>query len=172
MTRIIVAAGLCSAIRPKLLTALPPERYPNIKITAWGEGHWHIPCPDSQVFPDADIWVKKHIAHVDVRGDESFAKWVEYVICRLMSAQPGTMHLMSSPLEPRNAKWAAKWDTLPAPGDWKQAGCKNKPPKQDGKTAQSQPRPKRRASRQPASKIFSLAGILRVRRPKRQGGVR
>jgi hypothetical protein len=123
------------------------------------------------VFPDADIWVKKHIAHVDVRGDESFAKWVEYVICRLMSAQPGTMMLMSTPLEPRNAKWASKWDTLPAPGEWRQAGCKHKPPKPAGKAqAQAQPQTKRKTTkRQPTRNGISLAGILQVRRPKRQG---
>mgnify|MGYP000852514489 CR=1 FL=1 len=175
MTRIIVAAGLCSAIRPKLLTALPPERYPNIKITAWGEGHWHIPCPDSQVFPDADPWVKRHIAHIDVTGAPSFAAWVEYVACRAINAdngRTGTMYLMSRPLNPDNLKWAAKWNTLPAPGEWKQAGCKHKPPKQDGKAAQAQPRTKRQttkrqSSRQPARNGFSLAGILQVRRPKR-----
>lgn len=129
MTTIIVAAGLCSAIRPKLLTALPPAKYPNIKITAWGEGHWHQNCPDSKVFPDADAWVKKHVAHVDVCGSESFVKWVEYVVCRVIAAEPsGNMHLMSRPLEPRNVKWAARWDSLP--GGWTQNGCKHKPPKQ------------------------------------------
>ena len=174
MTTIIVAAGLCSAIRPKLLTALPPEKYPNVKITAWGEGHWYIPCPDSQVFPDADIWVKKHIAHVEVKGDITFARWVEYVVCRLMAADPiGNMYLMSIPLESRNTKWAAKWDSLPDPGEWRQAGCKHKLPQQN-KQAQAQPRPerkttKRQASRQPARKEFSLAGIFQIRRPKRQG---
>lgn len=172
MTRIIIAAGLCSAIRPKLLTALPPERYPNIKITAWGEGHWHIPCPDSQVFPDDDPWVKRHIAHIDVTGAPSFAAWVEYVACRAINAdngKTGTMYLMSRPLNPDNLKWAAKWDTLPQPGEWKQAGCKHKPPKPAGK-AQAQPRTKRKTTkRQPARNSFSLAGIMQVRRPKRQG---
>lgn len=170
MTTIIVAAGLCSAIRPKLLTALPPEQYPNVRITAWGEGHWYKPCTDMTVFPDADIWVKKHIAHVEVKGNVTFAKWVEYVICRLIAAEGGTMHIMSIPLEPRNSKWAAKWDTLPPPGEWKQAGCKHKIPKPDGKTsAQAPPRPKRQPSRQPTRKGFSLAGIFQIRRPKRQG---
>lgn len=145
MTTIIVAAGLCSAIRPKLLTAFPPERYPNVRITAWGEGHWHIPCPDSQVFPDADAWVKRHIAHIDVTGAPSFAKWVEYVACRAMSAdngKTGTMVLVSKPLDARNEQWAAKWNTLPAPGEWRQAGCKHTPPQQQGK-----PQPAKRTTR-------------------------
>ena len=145
MTTIIVAAGLCSAIRPKLLTAFPPERYPNVRITAWGEGHWHIPCPDGQVFPDSDIWVKRHIAHIDVTGDASFAKWAEYVACRLIAADGGNMRLMSPPLEQRNATWAAKWDTLPEPGEWRQTGCKHKPPKQG--TAKQQPAKRTRPAR-------------------------
>lgn len=168
VTTIIVAAGLCSAIRPKLLTAFPPERYPNIKITAWGEGHWHIPCPDSQVFPDADIWVKRHVAHVEVRGDVSFAKWTEYVVCRLIAADGGTMRLMSPPLEPRNQKWAAKWNTLPEPGEWRQAGCKHKPPKQP---QQAKPPAKRRpAARKPAAQknAGGLSGLFDGLRRKPQ----
>jgi hypothetical protein len=153
VTTIVVAAGLCSAIRPKLLTAFPPARYPNVRITAWGEGHWHVPCPDSQVFPDADIWVKKHVAHIDVDGDLSFAKWAEYVVCRLIAAENRTqtagkggawLYLMSKPLEPRNQKWAAKWDTLPAPGEWRQAGCKHTPPQTQAKPPARRQRPARR----------------------------
>lgn len=168
MTTIIVAAGLCSAIRPKLLTAFPPERYPSITITAWGEGHWHIPCRDSQVFPDADIWVKRHIAHIDVRGDASFVKWAEYVICRLIAVDGGTMHLMSPPLEPRNAKWAARWDTLPEPGEWRQAGCKHKPPKQ-AKQAPAKRRTAARKTTKPATSglLSGLFDGLR-RKPRRQ----
>lgn len=169
MTTIIVAAGLCSAIRPKLLTAFPPERYPNIKITAWGEGHWHIPCPDSQVFPDADIWVKRHVAHIEVPGAPSFAAWAEYVVCRLIAAEGGTMRLMSQPLEQRNATWAAKWNTLPEPGEWRQKGCKHQPPQTKGakgkqvKTAQATPT--RRKTRKPAAqKGGMLAGALVIRR--------
>ncbi len=156
MTTIVVAAGLCSAIRPKLLTALPPEQYPSVRITAWGEGHWHIPCPDMTVFPDSDIWVKRHIARIEVNGDITFAKWCEYVICRLIateagkekSQQTGYLYLMSKPLEPRNERWAAKWDTLPAPGDWKQGGCKNVIPKQKG--AKQAPPAKAKKAAKPA----------------------
>jgi len=168
---IIVAAGLCSAIRPKLLTALPPERYPNIKITAWGEGHWHIPCPDSQVFPDADPWVKRHIAHIDVTGAPSFAAWVEYVACRAINAdngKTGTMYLMSRPLNPDNLKWAAKWDTLPSQGEWRQTGCKHKPPKQ---LQQAKPPAKRRpAARKPAvqKNADGLSGLFDGLRRKPQ----
>ena len=167
MTTIIVAAGLCSAIRPKLLTAFPPERYPSIAITAWGEGHWHIPCPDSQVFPDADVWVKRHIAHIDVNGDESFAKWAEYVVCRLIATDGGTMRLMSRPLEPRNQKWAARWNTLPTAGEWRQAGCKHKPPQQ----AQQTPAKRRTVARKPTTQHGGLlSGLLDGlrRKPRRQ----
>lgn len=133
---IILATGLCSAVRHKLLTAFPPERYPSVRITAWGEGHWHIPCPDSTPFPDDDIWVKRHFAQIDVTGAPSFAKWVEYVACRAITMdneRGGTMALLSTPLDARNIKWAAKWDSLPDPGEWVQFGCKHTPPTQQGK---------------------------------------
>lgn len=167
---IIVAAGLCSAIRPKLLTALPPERYPNVRITAWGEGHWHIPCPDKTPFPDADIWVKKHIAQIDVEGDLSFAKWVEYVVCRLMAAENphhaagnggAQLYLMSTPLDARNIKWAAKWDSLPDPGEWVQFGCKHTPPTQQGK--QQSPVTRQRPARRRTN--------ARQRRQQQDGGI-
>jgi hypothetical protein len=136
MTTIVVAAGLCSAIRPKLLTALPPKRHPSVQITAWGEGHWHIPCPDGTPFPDSDPWVKKHIANIDVNGDLTYVKLIEYIVCRLIEMenkkpaeqQTGYLYLMSTPLEPRNQKWAAKWDSLPDPGEWRQPGCNHKIP--------------------------------------------
>lgn len=166
MTTIIVAAGLCSAIRPKLLTAFPEKRYPNVRITAWGEGHWHIPCPDSQVFPDDDIWVKRHIAHIDVQGAPSFAAWVEYVACRAITAdngKTGTMYLMSPPLNPDNLKWAAKWDTLPEPGEWRQAGCKHKPPKQQQAQKQTTASAKRKARKPAVPKGGMLAGALVLR---------
>ncbi len=170
MTTIIVAAGLCSAIRPKLLTAFPPKRYPSVKITAHGEGHWHIPCPDSMVFPDDDIWVKKHIAYVEVEGDLSFAKWAEYIVCRLIAAEGGTMRLMSPPLEQRNATWAAKWNTLPEPGEWRQKGCKHKPPKQQAQSAKQTKTPaKHTGKRKPAAPRTGglLSGALVLRRQRR-----
>lgn len=163
MTTIIVAAGLCSAIRPKLLTAFPPERYPNVRIKAWGEGHWHQECADDMVFPDSDIWVKRHIAHVEVNGDASFAKWAEYVVCRLIAADGGNMRLMSRPLEPRNEQWAAKWSTLPEPGEWRQAGCKHKPPKQD-KTVKAAPpvgKPTKPAKQAKPNRHSSILDFLR-----------
>ncbi len=169
MKTIVVAAGLCSAIRPKLLTALPPKRHPSVTITAWGLGHWHLPCPDNQEFPDADIWVKKHVAQIDVDGDITYAKLVEYIVCRLIEVENkkqvagnggAWMYLMSKPLEPRNLVWAAKWDSLPDPGEWVQSGCKHKPPQQQGKQ-ERQPRQRRRTnSRQRRRQDGGLLGTL------------
>lgn len=166
MTTIIVAAGLCSAIRPKLLTAFPAARYPNIKIRAWGEGHWHIPCPDSQVFSDSDIWVKKHIAHIEVPGDISFAKWAEYVVCRLIATDGGTMRLMSQPLEQRNMQWAAKWNTLPQ--GWVQPGCKHKIPEQQ--QAKQAPVKRKKSARKPVEpkSVGKLSGLFDGLRRKPQ----
>jgi hypothetical protein len=161
MTTIIMAAGLCSAIRPKLLTALPFARYPNVKITAWGEGHWHIDCPDDREFPDADPWVKRHIAHIDVTGAPSFAAWVEYVACRAIAAddgKTGTMYLLSTPLDARNIKWAAKHNKLPDAGEWRQAGCKAVAP--TGPAKRKAPARRTPAKRKPAPKPAPRGGIL------------
>jgi hypothetical protein len=133
MTQIIVAHGLCSAIRPKLLTApgapLRREQYPTLRIEAVGKGRYGVPGTELIPFPDDDAWVQQHIAYIDVPGELSFACWIEYVLCRYMAANPQVgMQLMSKPLEPRNAKWAAKWSTLPP--DWRQQGCKTQPYKE------------------------------------------
>jgi hypothetical protein len=177
MTTIIVAAGLCSAVRPRLLTALPPEKYPSVRITAWGEGHWHVDCSDWQVFPDDDPWVKRHIAHIDVTGADSFAAWVEYVACRAIATEKGgagAMYLLSKPLNPRNLKWAAKYDSLPSSSTvWRQPGCQaqaHTPPKQHTAKAAApakttQPRAKRKPARAPKPRP-TLAGALQLRRQR------
>ena len=130
-TTILFAAGLCGAIRYKALTAFPPEKYPSIKVAAWGLGHWHMPVPDTMPMPDDDPWVKKHMCRVDVDGDLTFAIWAEYVVCRLIALERkkqlagdgGTwMYLMSVPLEQRNEEWAGRWGSLP--DGWRQSGCK------------------------------------------------
>lgn len=149
-TDIVIAQGLCSAIRPKVLTAFPPDKYPGIKITAWGEGHWHMPVPDTMPMPDDDPWVKKHIARVSVEGDLSFAIWCEYVLCRLIQSTPDAwLYLMSVPLEPRNQKWAAQWDTLP--DGWRERGCGEWKRLQAERSATQAPTVQRRGKRKPAT---------------------
>jgi hypothetical protein len=54
------------------------------------------------------------------------------------------MVLLSTPLDARNIKWAAKWDSLPDPGAWVQFGCKHTPPTQQGKQAPGRQRPQRK----------------------------
>lgn len=127
------------------------------------------------VFPDDDPWVRRHIAHIDVTGAPSFAAWVEYVACRAINAddgKTGTMYLMSTPLNPDNLKWAAQWDTLPAAGEWRQAGCKHKPPKQQQVKAKGkQAAPSKRKARKPAPAqkkgMFAGALVLRGRQQRR-----
>lgn len=144
MVEIMVAHGLCSAIRPRVLTALPPAQYPSLHIETWGQGKYGIPGTDLLHVPDADAWASRHIALISVPGDESFAKWVEYVLCRYMAANPGYgMVLLSQPLDPRNRTWAAKWDSLPP--NWRQVGCvvkpqgKQQPAKKSAKKTSTQP---------------------------------
>jgi hypothetical protein len=71
------------------------------------------------------------------------------------------MRLMSPPLEQRNATWAAKWDTLPEPGEWRQTGCKHKPPKQStAKQPAKRTRPARRRTNARQRKQQDSGGIL------------
>jgi hypothetical protein len=141
---IIVATGLCSAIRDHVLTAFPPKQYPTLQIDAWGEGKYGQPASAGLRVPDSDVWAACHIAHITVPGDDSFAVWVEYVLCRYMAANPRLdMRLMSKPLEPRNARWAAKWDKLPP--NWRQTGCAVMPPA--AKTTTQPPAAKRKPAK-------------------------
>jgi hypothetical protein len=98
-TTIVVSRGLCSPIRPDVLTALQPFGVRILRIEAWGEGHWHIPGADGRTFPDADIWVKKHIAHVTV--SDAQAAWAERLLW-----QSNKVWLESKPINPR-LKWEA-----------------------------------------------------------------
>lgn len=101
-TTIRVARGLCSPLRDDVLTAIEPFGVRVLNINAWGEGHWHIPCPDLTPFPDADIWVRKHIC--DVTVSDAQAKWAERLLW-----QSGKCNLESKPLNP-SLEWTAPPD--------------------------------------------------------------
>jgi hypothetical protein len=98
-TTIVVSRGLCSPMRDDVLTALKPYGVRILALDCWGEGHWHIPVPDDTIFPDADIWVKKHIAHVTV--SDAQAAWAERLLW-----QSNKVWLESKPINPR-LKWEA-----------------------------------------------------------------
>jgi hypothetical protein len=69
------------------------------------------------------------------------------------------MRLLSTPLEPRNRQWAAKWNSLPPA--WRQAGCKAVAPTGPAKPPAKRTAPARRtAKRQPARKPTPRGGIL------------
>lgn len=78
------------------------------------------------------------------------------------------MRLMSLPLNPDNMQWAAKWDALPSPGEWRQKGCKHKPPKRQ-QTKQAAPAKRKRATGKTANKRIGekLSGALVLRRTRR-----
>jgi hypothetical protein len=98
-TTIVVSRGLCSPMRDDVLTALQPFGVRILRIEAWGEGHWHMPVPDSTIMPDADIWVKRHVAHVTV--SDAQAAWAERLLW-----QSNKVWLESKPINPR-LKWEA-----------------------------------------------------------------
>lgn len=129
MTDIIVAQGLCSPIRPKILATMAPYGFVNVKIRAWAEDE-----NGGNRRGDDDCMAPRHVAVVSVNPQA--ACWAEYVLLR--SKQ---FRLMSKPLDARNIKWAARWETLPTA--WRQEGCKSQPSKKGQKFSKN---PKRRAS--------------------------
>lgn len=94
-----VSHGLCSAIRPKVLTALEPYGVRVLDITAWGEGHWHQEVPDWMVFPDADAWVRKHVCDVTVSDGQ--AAWAERLLWQSHRVD------LETPKINRNLVWTA-----------------------------------------------------------------
>lgn len=98
-TTLQVSRGLCSPMRGDVLTALEPFGVKILAFDCWGEGHYHLPIPDSMRMPDSDIWVKKHRAVITVSDDQ--AKWAERLLW-----QSGKVWLDSPPLNPA-LNWTA-----------------------------------------------------------------
>jgi hypothetical protein len=110
---IIVAQGMCSPIRGKILTLFRPYGFKNLKVKSYsvssaGYGR------DGATFA-AGARVDYNVAEITV--SDASARWAEYLICRAK-----VFRLMSTPLDPRNEVWASKWDTLPRA--WTQPDCK------------------------------------------------
>lgn len=110
---IIVAQGMCSPIRAKVLTLFEPYGFKDLSVKSYsvsptGYGQ------DGATFAKGSrvLW---NVAEVTV--SDAAARWAEYLICRSKQYR-----LMSKPIDPRNEAWAAKWDTLPKA--WTQPGCK------------------------------------------------
>jgi hypothetical protein len=101
-TTVVVSTGLCSAIRPKVLTALRPYGFAESDIETWGEGRYGVKGTSLLRFPDSDIWVQKHVAVVTV--SDARAKW-----CERLLWQAGNVWLDSPPRNPRLV-WTAPPD--------------------------------------------------------------
>lgn len=134
MTDIIVAQGICSPLRPKLVATFAPYGFKGLTIDAWSQDE-----DGTNRRTDGDSLAPLHVAVVSVRPQA--AVWAEYVICRHIAANPTVgMRLMSRPLDPRNLKWAAKWRDLPPA--WRQPGCKAQPQPAQGKQPSRRPTPR------------------------------
>lgn len=107
MAEIIVSHGLCSAIRPKVLTALEPYGFKDLRVEAWGTGHYHLPVAPSKIMPDSDIWVRHHYARITC--SDASAAWAERLLW-----QAGTVGLETPPLNP-GLKWSAPADCKAGP---------------------------------------------------------
>ena len=157
-TTIRVARGLCSPLRDDVLTALKPFGVRVLNITAWGEGHWHIPGPDWMTYPDADIWVRKHIC--DVTVSDAQAAWAERLLWK-----SGKMDLESPKLNPR-LEWTAPAECKEGANSLRSRGERYKPwSEQESKSktrAKRQPRQRRnKRSRQGDGILDTLARLFR-----------
>lgn len=164
MAEIIVAQGICSAIRPKLLTALGPYGFKNLQIQAWAQDE-----DGTNRRSDEDSLAPLHVAQITV--SDQAAEWCEYLICRYSAAYPGFgFRLMSKPINPKNQRWAAKWNTLPKA--WRQEGCTVKLQPEPGKKGQpaqrqlvqqqpQQPKVRQAKRRQPKARTPTLVDKLR-----------
>ena len=157
-TTIRVARGLCSPLRDDVLTAIEPFGVRVLNITAWGEGHWHIPGPDWMTYPDADIWVRKHIC--DVTVSDAQAAWAERLLWK-----SGKCDLESKPLNP-SLKWNAPAECKEGAHALRSRGERYKPwSEQESKSktrAKRQPRQRRnKRSRQSGGILDTLTRLFR-----------
>ena len=111
---IMIAQGICSPMRPKVLATLAPYGFRAVTVTAWAQDE-----DGANRRSDDDSLAPLHVCVVSV--NRQAARWCEYVLLRNK-----LFRLMSRPLDPRNQKWAARWNTLPRA--WRQEGCKVKLP--------------------------------------------
>lgn len=112
MRKIVVAKGLCSPARAAVISTLAPYGV-RFSIHSYSEGPNGINAEEN--VPTA-YW---NVAEVTV--SDQAAAWAEYLLCR---SQQFT--LCSKPIDPRNLKWAVKWDGA-MPAQWVDAGCKVSP---------------------------------------------
>ncbi len=113
MAKIIVSQGMCSPIRPQVMTALKPYGFNPLHVEAYAQSD------DGQRAKDGAVLIGNdrplcNVAEITV--SDAAARWCEYVLLRSHKFQ-----LMTPPLDPRNERWAAKWGTLPRA--WTQTGC-------------------------------------------------
>lgn len=130
---IIVANGMCAAIRPQVLTALKPYGFNPLHVESYAQTEDGRRAEDGATLIGND----RPLCNVaEVTVSSAAARWCEYVLLRSKR-----FSLMSRPLDERNEVWAAKWNTLPRA--WSQAGCSTQAPQQHAPSA-----PPARANRQ------------------------
>lgn len=122
--KIIVAKGLCSPARDAVTATLRPYGV-RFLLHTYSERAGII---DDDNKPGAD-W---NVAEIVV--SDRAAAWTEYLLCR-----SGIFWLRSKPIEPRNRRWAQRWEgKMPQP--WIEPGCKHKQPPRQQQPARRQPK--------------------------------
>ncbi len=161
MAEIIVSHGLCSAIRPKVMTALKPYHFKDLRIQAWGEGRYGTDDTTTHTSDDNKM-AATHYARIMVSDDA--AAWAEWLLWR-----SGDVSLESKPLNPhlnwiapKNCKDATRGENaMPIPWDQQ---------KRQPRAKVQQAPPAKRKARKPAAQkggMFAGALVLRGRQQRR-----
>jgi len=98
MAEIMVSHSVCSAIRPKVLTALEPYGVRILNLQCWGEGIYGTDKTDELCSDDYKM-AARHIARITVSAGQ--ARYAERLLW-----QCGTVELDSKPIDP-NLNWLA-----------------------------------------------------------------
>lgn len=92
MAEIVVSHSVCSAIRPKVLTALQPYGVRILDLLCWGEGIYNSDNTDELCSDDYKM-AARHIARITVSDRQ--ARYAERLLW-----QCGTVNLESRPIDP------------------------------------------------------------------------
>lgn len=108
MKRIRLIAGMCAPIRDRVALTLAPYG-----VVYAVEGATWL---DTNGLPTDDLRLARADSCAVTVRDQA-AAWAEYLLLR-----SGRFRLLSTPLDPRNERWAVQWrGTMPRP--WVESGC-------------------------------------------------
>jgi hypothetical protein len=109
---------MCAPIRGRVLTAVAKYGFKpdHLQINSYSIDAHRIRGWDGATFSIAGGVIVRNIAEIEC--PDKRAKWLEYLLLR-----SGKYELLSKPIDPRNRRWAAKWNGK-MPTAWVDKDCK------------------------------------------------